>query len=236
MGPLGEVNVQSYQVGASGDGSTTTMQTTTIINAATSLNNFQQQIILPHHPPPLPAAIAAAAAAAGLVPPSGAPPPGALKGIAKKEVQSAKVTTATSTPTPKISGTSAPPGQPPIPVNQVPPVASLAAPVGQKKQLAKRSRPLAQSGSCSRQSNQQTQTHAHAHGHAHGKQNQSVASTQTNITGQQVNGSHFDVNTATESSGETSLSIAAASGHYEVVEFLLGRHANIGTNLTLGTS
>jgi len=217
--------VQSYQVGGSGDGSTTTMQTTTIINAATSLNNFQQQLIHPHHPPPLPAAIAAAAAAAGLVPPSGAPPPGALKGMIKKETQNTK--TVTAAPTPKISGTSAPPGQPPIPVNQVPPVSSLAAPVGQKKQLAKRSRPQGQSGSCSRQS-QQTQTHAHAHGHSHGKHNQSVASTQTTLTGQQANPNHFDVNTATESGGETSLTIAAASGHYEVVEFLLGRKANIG--------
>jgi len=129
----------------------------------------------------------------------------------------------------------------PIAVNQVPPVASLAAPVGQKKQLAKRSRPFGQptcTGSNPRQSNQQTQTHTHTHTHSHAtaagmKQNQS-ASTQTPLTGQQAEkvvaapSKHFDVNSCTESNGESSLSIAAGAGHLEVVEFLLSRNARIG--------
>ena len=111
-----------------------------------------------------------------------------------------------------------------------------------KKPVAKRSRPFCPQNSaggsnCSqqpRQSNQQTQTSSHSHSAAVGvKQNQSVASTQTTFSGQpdpsKIIARPLDVDSATESNGETSLSIAAASGHYEVVEFLLSRKAQIGT-------
>ncbi|ODM95490.1 Ankyrin repeat and KH domain-containing protein mask [Orchesella cincta] len=90
-----------------------------------------------------------------------------------------------------------------------------------KKQVAKRTRPF-----CQQQQQQQVQGAAakgkgKCAGHSH-----SVASTQTPPT-DKSNARALDVDSATESNGETSLSIAAASGHYEVVEFLIARKAHI---------
>lgn len=247
----GPVQVQSYQLNNSPAGlsvgmcvpgdlaavpvvsplTTTTMHTTTIINTAGG--NFHPQITLPpHHPPPLPAAIAEAAAAAGLIHPSAAvrgptellegplrqvqqqPPPQqnqqAKSGpSATKVVQTLKQVDKTATPV-KVPATvtqgtqSCPAGAVPI----------------QKKQTAKRTRPFSQgpNGQVSHGGCTGTQKGGH-----------SVASTQTGVVpGNEKAPKALDVDSATESNGETSLSIAAGQGHYEVVEFLLSRKAHIG--------
>lgn len=145
-----------------------------------------------------------------------------------------------------VASRTGPPQSAPVQV-PVPPVASVAGIQPAKKQLAKRSRPFGQPSQGTqqpRQSNQQTQTHQLTHGHTHQmKQNQSVASTQTTLTGQQAEKAaekssgvllkHFDVDCSTESGGETSLSVAAAAGHLETVEFLLARKAHIGMSTFL---
>jgi hypothetical protein len=83
-----------------------------------------------------------------------------------------------------------------------------------KKQTAKRTRSFApggpHGGACS--NNQKGGSH-------------SVASTQT---GNDKSSRILDVDSATNSNGETLLSIAASQGHYDVVDFLLNRKANIG--------
>lgn len=233
----GQVQVQSYQLGSPlnvGDLpsslTTTTMHTTTIINSGNG--NFPSPILLPphpHHPPPLPQAFTEAAAAAGLVPPSGAPPEGAVKQQNQSQVQKqpvskptaakvAQVQTQTQTQT---STTAAVKEKATTTVTKTlqPPVATTTA--VPKKQTAKRSRPFSQGpqahhGSC-------PNNHKGCAGHQ-------AVGTQTHSTSDKSS-KELDVDSATESNGETSLSIAAAQGHYEVVEFLLQRKAHIGKKI-----
>jgi len=252
---------------------TTTMHTTTIINSSSNSHPVND---LKEFPPPLPVMIDSAASCAGLIYDSEAAAAAAAAAIAAAESAPRPAKSPKGSSKEKTAGMSSissgpkdsPPPAPPTPATPVAPIAAAKvttppapvpqpqphpaavpqAVVPQKKQLAKRTRPLSQQGgpmaTCPggqtpRQSNQHTQTnsnHGHAHVHSHGGRgavhNHSVASTQTSEKLQkqqkEKNKLGIDLDSATESNGETSLSIAAASGHYEVVDFLIEQSAHIG--------
>ncbi|XP_035703978.1 ankyrin repeat domain-containing protein 17 isoform X5 [Folsomia candida] len=218
----GQVQVASYQVSSPisvgvtelppTSLTTTTMHTTTIINSA----GGGSQILLPHptrHPPPLPVAFSEAAAAAGLRIPSGAPP-----SKQPNKTLSGKMAQAQTQTTPIVKD---PRPGPPAP-SKPPSASSVAATAVPKKQTAKRTRPFSQG----------PQGHNHHGGPC--PNNHKGCGGHTNAVGTQTpgaavdkNAKALDVDSATESSGETSLSIAAGQGHLEVVEFLLERNASI---------
>lgn len=250
------VQVQSY-LGGSVTGeipppplTTTTMHTTTIINSGNG--NFPQQILPQRHPPPLPTAFSEAAAAAGLVPPSGAPPT-SDSGTQKSSQQKQPVSTTTkATSTGKMQAQTQtlpvsaagkdkaqvqpPPG--PLPPAKTPTATQqLSAAAQPKKQTAKRTRPFSQGpggghapGSCPN-NNKLCSGGSHA---AVGTQTPAAAGTAATAAPGDKPKKDLDVDSATDSNGETSLSIAAGQGHYEVVEFLLSRSAHIGKELGYG--
>jgi hypothetical protein len=238
------VQVQSYQlssplnVGDMPPLTTTTMHTTTIINSANG--NFPPQILLPHHPPALPIAFSEAAAAAGLVAPSGAQPdiPGTLKQIEvtaalkqqqqlqNQQKQSQQTQVQHQQPQSKVAGKitqvqTQPIVKEKVPSSPVPPKATqppLNPAALPKKQTAKRTRPFSQGpqghhGPC-------------PNNHKGCGQSHQTSSTQTPNDPKAPKA--LDLDSATESNGETSLSIAAGQGHYDVVAFLLEKKAHIG--------
>jgi len=201
---------------------TTTMHTTTIINSGGSgpsnINNafqLQPQILLPHPPPGVPTTN---------------PPPPANNNTFIAPSQDQGTTMAQRHHTPqknmkqsgvqivreKIVTTSTGKAM----SSQATQATSSGIPTTLKKQTAKRTRSFAPAngphGVCS--SNQK------------GGGSHSVASTQT---GNDKQMKVLDIDSATDSNGETSLTVAALQGHFEVCEFLLSRKAAIGKILNL---